>query len=430
MPSLEDVNLQTIQVILLYAQWMPCGPQHGSSRSTHKRPRSRYNDVSAYTVLGLALRFAKVIDLEKHATLSFQRQEKSASTRDVDCLRVWNNLVTCHYNLMLNSRFDASVDPTPASNASKQMILHHAAQQPEDTRVAALVELSAIAYRAERSAGTLSRLPLDGASLRRANAEFDEWERSWRARIAEADSQHNFMPFTSLRWYRLAINSASLEPSLSVKEPSESRSTQLWRLQSLETSLTAASQMLMALSTSTPQAIWDLDSQNTDSFPSGSFTEDLVACKRLSYAVDSTWISHTFAAAFLVLCYVRKVIDDDLGICCLTSPTSSRNCAPLPPSQDSIIARLVQLATAIFDAVCRDAPSHPARCFQAIVHNAASLILVNGDGVSAESMDDLTMQSLAHLMGEPGLEWPGNLFDMSMEFPMDLNGGPEMDLQF
>jgi hypothetical protein len=109
---------------------------------------------------------------------------------------------------------------------------------------------------------------------------------------------------------------------------------------------------------------------------------------------------------------------------------SPRNCAPLPPSQDSIIARLIRLATAIFDAVCRDAPSHPARCFQSIVHNAASLILVNGDGVSAESMDDLTMQSLSHLMGEPGLEWPGNLFDMSMEFPMDLNRGPTMDLQF
>jgi hypothetical protein len=45
-------------------------------------------------------------------------------------------------------------------------------------------------------------------------------------------------------------------------------------------------------------------------------------------------------------------------------------------------------------------------------------------------MDDLTMQSLSHLMGEPGLEWPGNLFDMSMEFPMDLNRGPTMDLQF
>jgi hypothetical protein len=309
MPSLEDVNLQTIQVILLYAQWMPCGQQYGNPSSTHKRPRSRYNDVSAYTILGLALRFAKVVDLEKHATCPFQQQNKSASPSDVDRLRVWNNLVTCHYNLMLNSRFDASVDPAPAASASQEMILHHASQHPEDTRVAALVELSAILCRTGRSTGCLSRLPLDGTSLRRAITEFDEWERSWRSRLAETDSQHNSMPFTSLRWYRLAMNSASLEPLLSVKEPSDSRPTQLWRLQCLETSLTAASQMLMALSTSAPDSIWDLDSQNTDSFPSGSFTEDLAACRRLSYAVDSTWISHTFAAAFLVLCYVRKVVD-------------------------------------------------------------------------------------------------------------------------
>ena len=189
------------------------------------------------------------------------------------------------------------------------MILHYAAQQPEDTRVAALVELSVIVYRAERSAGTLSRLPLDGTSLRRANADFDEWERSWRPRLFETDFQHSSMPFTSLRWYRLAMNSASLEPLLSVKEPSSSGPTQLWRLQSLETSLTAASQMLIALSTSAAEKVWDLDSQNTASFPSGAFTADLAACKRLSYAVDSTWISHTFASAFLVLCYVRKVVD-------------------------------------------------------------------------------------------------------------------------
>ena len=309
MPRLEDVNLQTIQVILLYAQWMPCGQQHGNPSSTHKRPRSRYNDISAYTILGLALRFAKIMELEKDASCPFQPPSKPASASDVDHLRVWNNLVTCHYNLMLNSRFDASVDPTPASNASKQMILHYAAQQPEDTRVAALVELSVIVYRAERSAGTLSRLPLDGTSLRRANADFDEWERSWRPRLFETDFQHSSMPFTSLRWYRLAMNSASLEPLLSVKEPSSSGPTQLWRLQSLETSLTAASQMLIALSTSAAKKVWDLDSQNTASFPSEAFTADLAACKRLAYAVDSTWISHTFAAAFLVLCYVRKVVD-------------------------------------------------------------------------------------------------------------------------
>jgi len=109
---------------------------------------------------------------------------------------------------------------------------------------------------------------------------------------------------------------------------------------------------------------------------------------------------------------------------------STRNCAPSPPHQDSIIARLIRLATAIFDAVCQDAPTHPAQSFQSIVRNAASLILPEDGGMATESMDDLTMQSLAHLMGEPGLEWPGNLFDMSMEFPIDLNGGPTMNLQF
>lgn len=314
MPSLEDVNLRTIQVILLYAQWMPCerGSINVENNSNQNLLRSRYNDVSAYAVLGLAMRFAKVMNLEAAATLPFQSPNGSASTDNVDRLRVWNNLVTCHYNLMLNSRFDASVDPTSAATASRNMMSHHAAQQLEDTRIAALAELSAIVYRAERSAGSLSRLSSDGVSLRKANSSFDDWEGLWRPRLIHTDAQHNSMPFTSCRWYRLALNSASLEPLLSYKKPADPEPTQLWRLQSLEISLTAAAQILLALSTIAPEVTWNVSSQDTAALRTGAFSADVAACKRLLYAVDSTWISMTFATAFLVLCYVRQAINGKL----------------------------------------------------------------------------------------------------------------------
>lgn len=92
------------------------------------------------------------------------------------------------------------------------------------------------------------------------------------------------------------------------------------------------------------------------------------------------------------------------------------------------MARLVQLATAIFDTVCQDAPSHPARSFQAIVHNAASLIVTDEHEAPLEFMDDLTLHSLATLMDQPGFEWPGNLFDMGTEFPVDANNDLTADI--
>lgn len=58
--------------------------------------------------------------------------------------------------------------------------------------------------------------------------------------------------------------------------------------------------------------VWNLESQNTTSFPEGPFSVDVAALNRLSYAVDSTWISHTFAVTFLVLCYIRGTVDGQM----------------------------------------------------------------------------------------------------------------------
>lgn len=89
----------------------------------------------------------------------------------------------------------------------------------------------------------------------------------------------------------------------------QQKPVQVWLLQSLETSLTAASQMLFSLSTHGPEYIWSLESQDIFSFPEGPFEVDAKALGRLSYAVESMWISHTFAFTFLVLCYIRGAID-------------------------------------------------------------------------------------------------------------------------
>lgn len=113
------------------------------------------------------------------------------------------------------------------------------------------------------------------------------------------------------QWYRLVLNSSQLQPFLYPHTRDEARNLNLpiWALGFLEISLTAAAQILFSVSSSASSHIWDTSSQDASTFPQGPFAVDPEARKSLHHAVDSTWISYTFAIIFLVLCYVRKAID-------------------------------------------------------------------------------------------------------------------------
>lgn len=215
---------------------------------------------------------------------------------------------------------------------------------------------------------------------------------------------------------------------------------QLWLLQSLETCLTAASQTLFSLSEHANKHVWKLVSQSTQSFPDGAFLVDTVAVGRLFYAVDSTWISHAFSVMFIVLCYVRGTIDgkrnipsrasfwssmlsgnsDDLQIRAITPESALRTCSPKQPRSTSVIVRLIRLALDIFEGVCQTPTFHPARDFQVIVKNAASLVLKEETAGPQESqvIDDAALQSLLDSINESGLEWPMNLFDPNMDYSL------------
>ncbi|KAF4633767.1 hypothetical protein G7Y89_g4355 [Cudoniella acicularis] len=380
-PTPSDVNLDSIRVLLLYAQWMPCAPENDDlspsrAATSRRQPKSRYNDISAWAVLGLAFRYAIFLGLDRSAIAPFQKPTKLISEEDFSRLRVWHNLLTCDCNLVLTSGLPGTLDPTPAAKIGEVFGSHLSAQQPADLRVSALVELAVIVHRATRNWGDFSGRKLDAFSLRKANTELEDWERSWIGRL---QSQHNQLPFTSVRWYRLALNSASLGPHLSPVSHSQPQPLQIWLLQALETCLTAASQMLFSLSNYGAEHVWRLESQNTSTFPSGPFPADPDALRRLYYAVDSTWISHTFAVAFLVLCYVRGMIDDDLRICNITPIASLQNSAPFLPRHVSVLARLVHLAVDIFNGVCQTPGFHPAHDFNKIVQNASSLVLAPED---------------------------------------------------
>lgn len=182
-PTPADVTLDSIRVLLLYAQWMPCRPDREddditTQTTSNSLPKSRYNDISAWAVLGLAVRYAVFLGLDRMAIAPFQGPVESISDEDVSRLRVWHNLLTCDYNLMLTSGLPASLDPAPAASIARVFSSHHSAQQPGDLRVTALVELVVIAHRATQSSGDLSGRQLDSVCLKKLNADFDEWERS------------------------------------------------------------------------------------------------------------------------------------------------------------------------------------------------------------------------------------------------------------
>lgn len=81
--------------------------------------------------------------------------------------------------------------------------------------------------------------------------------------------------------------------------------------QALSVSLTAAAQIVLSQSSYKAELVFSLDSQNPSTFPDGAYHADRGSVSRLYYAVDSTWISHTFAITFLSLCYIRGIIDGE-----------------------------------------------------------------------------------------------------------------------
>ncbi|ORY56910.1 uncharacterized protein BCR38DRAFT_528290 [Pseudomassariella vexata] len=418
-PTPADASLGSIQALMLYLQWMPCGRKDTFGRfseevnSHTKKFRTRYNDMSAWAIFGLAVRYATFLSLEKSALAPFRKDVQSTPSRnDMDRMRVWLNLITYDCNLTLASGLTASLDPTLTGQVARGFCSHHFAQTPGDVRYAALVELACIMRRAKHVDGTPTNRQPDVASLNNANVEMNNWERHWLGRLRHTDLQHTQLPFTSLRWYRLALNSSLLRPLLSSTR-SRDQPIQVWTLSFLEISLTAAAQILFSLLTTASEYVWRLDSQNLSSFPDGPFIVDQASRTSLHHAVDSTWVSHTFALTFLVLCYIRGTIDHDLRICSLSTTAPFTTRAPSKPQPSSILARLARLALDIFSDESETSDFRPEGDFSAIVRNAASLVLDRGDEHAGVAQDPFNpaVQSLFDMMNDSVFDWTAYVGD-------------------
>ena len=145
--------------------------------SQPRAPRSRYNEISAWAVLGLAVRYATLMGLERSAIAPFQGPVEGPSKQDVSRLRVWYNLLTCNFNLMLTSGLPASVDPALSVQVAENFGSHNMTQYPGDLRVTGLIELIGVVYQAMCSCGDLSGRQLPAVGLQKLNSDLDAWER-------------------------------------------------------------------------------------------------------------------------------------------------------------------------------------------------------------------------------------------------------------
>lgn len=182
-PTPHDVHLDSVVVLLLYAQWMPYGKQafqdsdNRSQATRLKRPLSRYNDISAWAVLGLAARYAAILDLGRGAIAPFRRPQPTITHDDMSKLRIWFNLLTCDWNLMLSSSLPSTLDPTEGATIARTFGAHPIAQQPNDLRYAALVELVSISHSVLETNKEFTARRLNAVGLRKFNIACDDWER-------------------------------------------------------------------------------------------------------------------------------------------------------------------------------------------------------------------------------------------------------------
>lgn len=212
---------------------------------------------------------------------------------------------------MLSSGFPMTANPTAVLAERSKFGTGVMAQEPGDSRITALVELVNIIYSAIHASGASSGRQLDLYQIGRLNMEMDVWATEWVSRLQGSESQANRLPFTSWRWYRLALNTAPLGSLLSPTRNNQSAPNhrQLPLLQSLDISVRTASHILLALSTHRSDVLSLRGSSSGAALPIGPFDIDKHATTQLLYSVDSTWVTLTFSVAFLVLADLRGTID-------------------------------------------------------------------------------------------------------------------------
>ncbi|KAL7418671.1 hypothetical protein Q5752_006354 [Cryptotrichosporon argae] len=337
LPTAADFTLEAVQALLLTIQWPALESANGRT--------SRFNDAYAWSMIGLAIRVARYIGLEDCGD-------------DPSKVRVWINLVSVDRLLALMAGLPSSL--SPPSPAVVEAFRVHPDAQTGDIKLAGLAELIAIVQHASDACGDVSLRRLDDASLAAANAAFAAWDQRWSAfmrGLTPDTSYRQQMPFTALRWYRLAVNAIPVGRALG----DAPRSTVVQTPAAMPDAVDAAFQLLWQYTSDAVSERPEREAPNDGS----QYTMNFTALSMFMFAVDAYWITHAYAAVFLVLMYDRGCIDASLQVRPFTLGTTPTFAAPATP-----LYRIVYFAASIFDGICQGAAYHPAMRYRTVVANA------------------------------------------------------------
>ncbi|KAE9401595.1 hypothetical protein BT96DRAFT_974697 [Gymnopus androsaceus JB14] len=418
-PTPSDMKVEAVQALLIYVQWMPIdvspttattGPSSPSSphsfadfsslpspRFNVTSARSRFSDTSAWSLVGLAIRLANFLGLDRSVDAPFTSPDISDDA--MIRMRTWMNLLSIDHHLTLTARLPASLDPVPAARAARSFASSPRAE-PTDLKA--------------KFAGDSSLRVLDRVSLQKANAELNEWESMWAMALSSSgfNQYRTQMPFTALRWTRLALNVVSLGPRFLGNHADELRTP---CTSALRNAVEAAASMLYCFSSKEQESTM------------GPLIVDAGALSSFKYSIDAYWITHAFAIVFLAMAYERGVINDDLSLVdpsqlitahvpiqdvlsypsresplsFSVSPSSGYTSSRTVPLQEcSALYRLGRLAADVFASA---AIQPPATHYRQIVDNTMNALTLRG-GEGGMSDSGLGVADMFALVMEEGFE--------------------------
>ncbi|RSH95502.1 hypothetical protein EHS25_000594 [Saitozyma podzolica] len=336
-PSPDDLKLETVQGLLLCAHWMPLDVS-----TDKKQYRFRFSEGGAWQCLGLAIRWATFLALERSCHLSFHRLE-SVTKDDARRYRTMLYLTESDHYLALSARRPTNLDPGPLHSVLANFLRCKDLQNTDGR----LISLFRVAY----SAQITGCRPTTIESVEAFDKDVQLIERQFLLSLGDrpTDTLNQHFPFTSLRWYRLSYACAFLANADPVQRTGKALT---WAIE-------WASQILIHLST-TP-------SINVAALPSTAPLEPNPSIVDvMSFAIDHYFVVIAYAAFFLVNVWWSNQMDSNL------QPHPQQGLEPMDAST-SLLCRLVDVAARTLEAASPP-EGHLARRYVAVLRGMTGII--------------------------------------------------------
>ncbi|ORY35312.1 hypothetical protein BCR39DRAFT_508725 [Naematelia encephala] len=340
-PVCDDSRIETVQGLILCAHWMPL-----DFSGEKKQYSSRFWEGAAWQYLGVAIRWATFLSLERSCLLSMQHPEK-ATREEVGHFRTMLYLAESDHYLALSARRPPSLNPGPLS-AVLANFLRCKDLQTTDVRLTSLFRVACGTHITKcRPASTESVEAFD-TDVQIIEGQFNT---SLGGNSTDAMSEH--FPFTSLRWYRLSYTCAFLD----IAGPTERSGKALsWAIE-------WASQILFHLSRAASEPTVHSMAHATYN----PLEPDPSVVSVMSFAIDHYFVVIAYAAFFLVNVWLSNLMD-------LNLQTHSRQADDeMHDASTSKLFRLVDLCVRTLEAAS-PCEGHLARRYVPLLRGMMSIL--------------------------------------------------------